>query len=105
MEGRKIDYFGTFLENMKSPAPLSQNATPARAAKPAAAGPDSLNDVLKSLRGGARGAKDLIPLTGNSASEFLAVRNQLVALGWASLVDGDALELTPKGDEVASVLA
>jgi hypothetical protein len=94
MPGRKIDFFGTFLENMKSPA----------RAMPRALETDPLDEVLKALKDGEHSAKDLIPLVGNSASEFLTVSNQLVELGWVRRLDGDVLQLTDKGREIAELL-
>ena len=73
MADRKIDYFGTFLENMKQSGPEAEPRQ--KAARRAFPGSDRLNEVLKSLRGGPRGAKDLLPLTGNSITEFLAIRD------------------------------
>jgi hypothetical protein len=114
MAERKIDYFGTFLESMKSsqrppetsdPGASRSFETSSPAAKRSPDRPEALDAMLKALRGGPLSAKDLIPFTGNSASEFLNVRERLVALGWARLRDGDALELTPEGQEVARLLA
>jgi hypothetical protein len=61
-------------------------------------------EVLKALKDGEHSAKDLIPLVGNSASEFLTVSNQLVELGWVRRLDGDVLQLTDKGREIAELL-
>ena len=101
MVDRIVNYFGTFLESMKS-ATQRQSEPPDPTVKVSS---DSLDAVLKALRGGPLSAKDLIPLTGNSAGEFLNVRERLLTLGWAQIRDGDALELTREGDEVAALLA
>jgi predicted methyltransferase len=90
MSGRKIDYFGTFLDSMKS--------------KPAGGDTDPLNAVLKALQDGDRSAKDLLPLTGNSLSLFVEVSRKLIELGWAVRLDGDVLRLTDSGRNVAEVL-
>jgi hypothetical protein len=110
MSGRKIDFFGTFLDNLKPPSSAAAGAgirgprlfSPSLSS--AAPGPDPLNEVLKALRHGDRPAKDLIPLVGRSVSEFLAIGDRLVELGWVRRVDGDVLQLTEKGHEVADLL-
>jgi hypothetical protein len=105
MSGRKVDFFGTFLENLKTPTPSgSVNSPSAAGGAQSQPGPDPLNEVLKALRGGPLPAKNLIPLVGNSVSQFLAISSQLVDLGWVIRLDGDQLQLTDKGREVAAVL-
>ena len=89
MADRKIDYFGTFLDSM-------QRAS----AQPA----DPANAVLKALRDGALPAKALIPLLGNSVSEFFRISEQLKEAGWVEKKDGDIFALTDKGREIAAVL-
>ncbi len=109
MSDRKADFFGTFLENLKQPAaPTAGSANPAsRGSSPNLAGAepgfDPLNDVLKALRQGGRSAKDLIPLVGKSVSQFLAVSDKLVELGWVRM-DGDVLQLTNEGRNIADLL-
>ena len=72
MVGRKIDFFGTFLDSMKrEPVPST----------------DPANAVLKALRSGGLPAKDLIPFVGNSVSRFISVSEQLVGLGWVQKMD------------------
>ena len=110
MSERKADFFGTFLENLKQPASpnlgsthqVSHSFSPNLAA--AEPGVDPLNDVLKALRQGGRSAKELIPLVGRSVSQFLAVSDKLVELGWVRRMDGDVLQLTDEGREIADLL-
>jgi len=89
MAERKIDYFGTFLDSMKR--------EPGQAADPA-------NEVLKALRDGGLPAKDLIPLVGNSVTQFFSVSEQLVKAGWVQKMDGDVFALTNEGREIAAAL-
>jgi len=90
MSGRKIDYFGTFLDSMQ------------RETEPAT---DPANVLLKALKGGARHAKDLIPLVGNSVSRFISVSDELSGRGWVQTTDGGvSYALTDKGREIADVL-
>jgi hypothetical protein len=66
MAGRRIDFFGTFLDSMKrEPAPST----------------DPANAVLKALRSDGRPAQDPIPFVGNSVSRFISVSEQLAGLG------------------------
>jgi hypothetical protein len=111
MSGRKIDYFGTFLESMQSgqgstvrptettpPATTSgTTSTPGR--------PDPRNEVMKALRTGPCAAKDLIHITDNSVTSFLDIINDLQALGWVVRRDADVYELSDKGREIAGILA
>jgi predicted methyltransferase len=93
---RKIDYFGTFLDSMRSREPAKSDTPP-----PVQGDVDA---VVKALKDGARSAKDLIPLTGNSISAFLAISGQLIDLGWIVRRSSDVFELTAKGREIAEVL-
>ena len=97
MSERKIDYFGTFLDSMRSreAGAKSDMRTPPQA---------DVDAVLRALKGGERSAKELIPLAGNSISAFLAISEQLINLGWIARRDADDFELTPKGREIAEVL-
>jgi hypothetical protein len=102
--GRKIDLFGTFLESARSmPRTAALGAAPPRMVVAAGAGPDPVNEMLKSLKEGDRFAKELIPLVGN-VTQYLAVSDKLVEMGWARRMDGDVLQLTDKGHEVAALL-
>lgn len=89
MADRKIDYFGTFLDSMKR--------EPGQEADPA-------NTVLKALKGGELPARALIPLVGNSISEFFRISGQLEDAGWVKKKEGDIFALTDKGREIAAVL-
>jgi predicted transcriptional regulator len=88
MSGRKIDYFGTFLDSMtKKPAPAT----------------DPANAVLKALRAGDKSADELIPHVGSSASRFISVTDQLINADWIKK-HGDLYSLTDAGRKVAAVL-
>lgn len=89
MAERKIDYFGTFLDSMKRE---SGQAT------------DPANTVLTALKGGALPARALIPLVGNSVSEFFRISAQLENAGWVKKEEGDVLALTDKGRAIADLL-
>lgn len=112
MSERKTDFFGTFLENMRSSTPIrpveplpGQFTTPPPGTQPRSQGePDPRNAVLKALRHGGRPAKDLIPLAGNSVTTFLAISGELANLGWIIRRDSDMFELTDKGREVADIV-
>lgn len=102
---RKTDFFGTFLDSMRSRAPASPvEPLPGKRAVPVPGDVDPRNLVLKALKDGERSAKDLIPLTGNSISSFLDISSELIGLGWIIRRDTDIFELTAKGREVVAVL-
>jgi hypothetical protein len=113
MSERKTDFFGTFLESMRSsapsrpaePLPGRPTTPPPVTQSPLQGELDPRNAVLKALRDGGRPAKDLIPLTGNSITTFLNVSTDLINLGWIIRRDPDIFELTDKGREVADILA
>ncbi len=92
MAERKIDYFGTFLDNSAKRA-QAEKADPA-------------NEVLKALRGGSLAAAALIPLTDNSVSRFLEVSEQLIKADWVTKNEQTGMfELTPQGRQLAATLA
>lgn len=85
--GRKTDYFGTFLNQASKSGPE-----------------DPLNAALKELAKGERSLKDLLPLTGNSLTAFVQLRDKLVDLGLVQVTGGDTMQLTAKGRETADLL-
>ena len=126
MADRKIDYFGTFLESLKtgekfttprtseeaviSGAPVAPLSRPSEGAVVGGAAPaphqtpDPLNEIVKILQDGPLPAAKLIPLVDNSISQFLSVIARLTSMGWIRQSGGDLYELTPQGREIAAVL-
>jgi hypothetical protein len=111
MSARKTDFFGSFLDAMKttSVAPRQGPAQQAPATADAPAPPplpaaDPLNEVLKALLPGEQSLRDLLGHAGNSLTLLLHVVGQLHELGLVQRLDGDRLALTEKGRDFASVV-
>ncbi|MBS0562003.1 MAG: hypothetical protein JSR21_18305 [Proteobacteria bacterium] len=66
---------------------------------------DPVDAVLKELKGGARDAKDLLPLVGQSAGALLDVVSKIEGAGWVARDAQGRLLLTASGQQIADLVS
>jgi len=100
---KTVDYYGTFLDASRSSAPgnIQMAGVPAPPANQAV-----VDQVLIALRSASPlSIKDLMPVAGYSFGALMGIVNSLQSMGLVVMTaNGDYLELTPKGSEIANLV-
>ena len=106
MATRNLNYFGTFVDTMKSQTPSSRDRRlsdwePAQISNVS----DPFNEVVKALsKKDGLGAKELVPITGYSISTFFEAADRLAKAGLVIISPTYTLNLTDNGRELAKNL-
>lgn len=99
---KKADYFGTFLDAVSAPnAPAQVAPFPQTPVQPDR---DVTDQVIKALKSGPRGVKDLVPFSNNSLGVLLEVVGSLQSMGLVEIGPGNQYKLTTQGEELAELL-